>query len=87
MTQHVQEPTHKKGAHDLVISKGLNISKFEVSGVALSDSSLVLFQITIHANKCSITKWYITENTGELFIRAFSSTFAPVLVSVSDLCR
>lgn len=84
MTQHVQEPTHKKGAHDLIISKGLNISKFEVSGVAPSDSSLVLFQITIRANKCSITKWYIT---GELFIPAFSSTFAPALVSVNHLCR
>lgn len=90
LTQHVTVPTHNKGhTLDLLISKGLNISKVVVTDVALSDHSCVFFDTTmsVHTNVQTdiITKRYITENTSEMFIQAFSSTPAPSWVSVNDL--
>ena len=44
LTQHVTQPTHNRGhILDLVISKGLNISKVLVSDIALSDPYCVFF--------------------------------------------
>ena len=68
LTQHVTEPTHNKGhTLDLIISKGLNISKVVVTDVALSDHSCVFFEsaISVHTNVQTeiITKRYITEKT------------------------
>lgn len=91
LTQHVKEPTHNKGhTLDLVISKGLNISKVSVIDVALSDHSCVFFECVISLEKRNtlsevITRRCISENTSELFIQTFSST--PVLsgVSVNEL--
>ena len=90
LTQHVIEPTHNKGhTLDLIISKGLNISKVVVTDVALSDHSCVFFEsaISMHTNvqREVITKRYITENTSEKFIQAFSVIPALSWVSVNDL--
>ena len=79
LTQHVTQPTHNRGhILDLVISKGLNISKVLVSDVALSDHYCVFFEsdISVHTNVQTqvVSKRYITENTGDIFIDAFSST-------------
>ena len=86
LTQHVTQPTHNKGhTLDLIISKGLNISKVVVTDVALSDHSCVFFNGTISVPKSVQTKLirkrYITENTSESFIQLFSST--PTLSGVS----
>ena len=79
LTQHVTESTHNKGhILDLIISKGLNISTVVATDVALSDHSCVFFEstISVHTNVQAevITKQYITDNTSEIFIQAFSST-------------
>ncbi len=48
LTHHVMKPTHKKGhTLDLVISKGLYISKVVVTDVALSDHSCVLLYVVL----------------------------------------
>ena len=74
LTQHVAEPTHNKGhTLDLIISKGLNISKVVVTDVALSDHSCVFFEssISVHKNvQNDVTiKLYSSENTKEMFMR------------------
>ncbi len=68
LTQHVTEPTHNKGhTLDLIISKGLNISKVVVTDVTLSDHACVFFEskISVHTNvqKEVIAERYVTENT------------------------
>ena len=86
----VTESTHnKRHTLDLIISKGLNISKVVVTDVALSDHSCVFFEsaISMHTNVQTkvITKRCITENTSEIFIQAFSSSPALSWVSVNEL--
>lgn len=90
LTQHVSEPTHKKGhTLDLVITKGLTISSVVVTDDALSDHSCVFFEITI--NVCTkvqtimITKRYITENNIKLFTETVSATPALYSNSVDDM--
>ena len=90
LTQHVTQPTHNKGhTLDLIISKGLNISKVVVTDVALSDHSCVFFNGTISVPKSVQTKLirkrYITENTSESFIQLFSSTPTLTGASVTEL--
>lgn len=90
MSQHVTEPTHNRGhTLDLIISKGLNISKVLVMDVALSDHSCVFFESTlpVHRNDKTevITKRYITENTSDQFVQAFSSTPTLPWTSVNEL--
>ncbi|KAI4800683.1 hypothetical protein KUCAC02_009526 [Chaenocephalus aceratus] len=90
LTQHVTEPTHNKGhTLDLIISKGLNISKVVVTDVALSDHSCVFFEssISVHTSvqKEVTTKRCLTENTREMFTQNFSSTLAPANISVNEL--
>uniref|UniRef100_A0A3B3DTS3 Reverse transcriptase domain-containing protein n=3 Tax=Oryzias melastigma TaxID=30732 RepID=A0A3B3DTS3_ORYME len=79
LTQHVTEPTHNRGnILDLLISKGLNISKVTVCDLGLSDHCCVFCESTIpvHTNvlREEITKRYITENTSEMFNQIFSLT-------------
>ena len=79
------EPTHNKGhTLDLIISRGLNISKVVVNDVALSDHFCVFFESTISVHTKVQTE-VITENTAEIFNQVFSS--APTLpwVSVNEL--
>lgn len=76
LTQHVKDATHNRGhCLDLVISKGLNISKVVAMDAALSDHHCVFFESAVHVNKKSqtqvIKKRYIDENTTEMFIQAF----------------
>ena len=73
LTQHVTQPTHNRGhILDLVISKGLNISKVLVSDIALSYHYCVFFEsdISVYTNVQTkvVSQQYITENTGEIFI-------------------
>ena len=68
----VTETTHNKGhTLDLIISKGLNISKVVVTDVALSDHSCVFFEGSISVHKH--------------FQNNFSSTLAPANISVNEL--
>ncbi|XP_032872790.1 uncharacterized protein LOC116970201, partial [Amblyraja radiata] len=90
LNQHVTEPTHNKGhTLDLVMSKGVSISKVVVIDAALSDHSCVFFEsaISVQTNvqRKVITKRYITENTCGTFIQAFSSTPTLPWVSVNEL--
>lgn len=90
LDNYVTEPTHNKGhTLDLIISKGLNISKVVVTDVALSDRSCVSFESTIFMHKNVqtevITKWHITENTSEIFAHTFSAIPSGSWVSVNDL--
>ncbi|XP_072247605.1 uncharacterized protein [Leuresthes tenuis] len=90
LTQHITEPTHNRGhTLDLVISKGLSISKITVSDVGLSDHSCVFFEstISVHTNVSTavISKQCITENSSKIFNQVFSLTPALSGGSVSEL--
>ena len=89
LTQQGTQPTHNMGhILDLVISKVLCISKVLVSDVALSDHYCVFFEsdITVYTNGQTEvgSKCYITENTGDIFIKAFSSTTPLSRFTVND---
>lgn len=50
LIQHEHGPTHNHGhTHDLLISKGLNISSIVIKDVALSDHLCIFFEILISA--------------------------------------
>ena len=90
LTQHVTEPTHNKGhTLDLIITKGLTISKIQVTDVALSDHSCIFvgcstsMQTNSHAE--IISKRHFTQNTSEIFTQAFSSIPALPTASVNKL--
>ena len=90
LTQHVTEPTHNRGhTLDLLISRGLSISKITVSDVGLSDHSCVFFKstISVHTNVsiAVISKQCITENSSDIFNQIFSLTPALSGGSVSEL--
>jgi len=90
LTQHVTEPTHNKGhTLDLIISKGLNISKLVVTDVPLSDHSCVFFESSIPvqtiAKKEVTTRRHLSENAQEMFVQNFSSSIAHANVSVNEL--
>ena len=85
------QPTHNRGNFfNLVISKGLNISKVQVSDV--DDHHCVFSEIDISVHKClhwtlqrSNSKHYITENISNIFSQAFSSTPPLSMFSVNGL--
>ena len=88
LTQHVTQPTHNRGhILDLVISKGLNISKVLVSDVALSDHYCVFFEsyISLCTNVQTevVSKRYITENTSDIFRLSFPHHPSPCSLSIT----
>lgn len=93
LSQHVNEPTHNRGhTLDLVISKGLNISKVTIIDVALSDHCCVFFDLSItpniHIRSEVVKKRFINDNTNERFSEAFSLTQTPTSTTsttVNDL--
>jgi len=90
LTQHVKGPTHNRGhTLDLIVSKGLNISKVVVTDVALSDHSCDFFEssITVHTvvKKEETTRRHLTENAQEMFAQIFSPSLAHANFSVNEL--
>ena len=90
LSHHVNQPTNNKGhTLDLLISKGLDISNLSVSDVGLSDHSCLFFgsTISLHTTEKTkvIKKRYITENTSEKCIQAFSLSPLLPCISVNEL--
>ena len=83
------QPTHNRGhILDLVLSKGLNISKVLVSDVALSEHYCVFFgsDLCTQMFKLRLTQSAtFTENTGDIFSEAFSPPPPLSRFSVNDL--